>query len=503
MKSSSLFLYLYIQIVMKKIWYFSILLHILAAIFSIGRYHADEQYQIIEFAAYKTGVNTAQELPWEFHEKIRSTSQVAITYAMIKCFNFIGLINPFTQAILFRLFASLLGLFATFLLLKKFRNLDSKLYHALGYLSLLWAFVPWFHARYSSENICASLIIISLFLFDINKNNIKNIFVPNKLWKVFVIALIMGLLVFVSFKVYFFIVGFFIWLVLFYKASFKQIALFILGIIFANALGILVDKWFYGTWEITGWNYFYQNIILHKAENFGREPLWYFFEQTLLQGIPPFSIIIIIAFIYFFIKNPKSTYTWLLGIFILAHFASAHKEERFLFPLIPFVSLIIILAYKDFAEKNQFSKVVSIIKGSWGKAFKTIFIVINTILLFYLCLKPADDYTSTLKYLYNNHKENTIMICEDEAINPYSNLISLNFYRRKNINIIIGNEKIDSLKLQYPESEFIYVTDKSKLSEIKNYKLTKEYSSLPEWLRNFNFNNWVDRIHVVNIYRID
>jgi GPI mannosyltransferase 3 len=488
---------------MKKTLLAAFILHVFAAWFSIGRFHADEQYQILEFAAYKTGKNPAEVLPWEFHDKIRPAIQVGFTTIIMYSCTAIGVTNPFTQVFFLRLLASLFALYSIYVLLRHFDKLDKKLYNLLLFLSLFWCFIPWFHARFSSENICASLFVIGLFLFIPRYSISKTETLNQKMLQQFVAALLMGLAGVVRFQANFFIVGLFIWLLLFQRAHIKTLLVFCLGVLIANGIGLLADKWFYGTWEITGWNYFYQNIVLHKAENFGREPIWYFFEHTITDAMPPFSILIIASFLFLYYKMPKSYLTWATGVFFIAHLASPHKEERFLFPLIPFIPIFMVLAYKHILESKSHVRLQHFFASKFSRIMKTVFICVNFILLAYFTFKPADEYTSTLKYLYHRHNGSpTVMICDNHGINPYTNEVSLNLYRSSSIVVSEDPTKLDSLKSIYPSSAFIYVSENRKLTHLQNKPLQREYSSLPDWILSFNFNNWVDRVNMVNIYTI-
>ena len=116
---------------MKKILLAAFILHLLATWFSIGRFCADEQYQILEFAAYKTGKNPASDLPWEFKEKIRPTIQVGFATVFMNASDSIGITNPFIQAFFFRLISSLFALYSVYVILKHFENIDKKLYNLL------------------------------------------------------------------------------------------------------------------------------------------------------------------------------------------------------------------------------------------------------------------------------------------------------------------------------------------------------------------------------------
>ena len=105
----------------QKILLLALFFHIAASWFSIGRYHADEQYQILEFADYKTGNNSAASLPWEFHEKIRPALQPGIAYAIISSAHAIGIQNPFTIAFLLRLMGSAFGFIVALKLIQLYK----------------------------------------------------------------------------------------------------------------------------------------------------------------------------------------------------------------------------------------------------------------------------------------------------------------------------------------------------------------------------------------------
>lgn len=488
---------------MKKILLAAFILHLFATWFSIGRFCADEQYQILEFAAYKTGKNPAADLPWEYHDKIRPAIQVLVATVVMNAADNIGITNPFIQAFFFRLIASLLALYSVYILLKHFKNHDKKTYHLIFFLSFFWCFMPWFHVRFSSENICASLFIIGLFRFIEYLSAVKPEKSGSKHLHLFLTALLIGLAGVVRFQANFFIVGLFIWLLFFHRSGFKLLVVFCAGIAVANGIGILCDKWFYGTWEITGWNYFYQNIVLHKAEHFGKEPIWYYFEHTITDAVPPFSLLIIGSFLFFYFTNPRSYLTWTTGVFLLAHFLSPHKDERFLFPLIPFVPIFIALAYQEILSSEKHLTLQNFLTSKFSRVMKYVFIYSNFILLAYFTLKPADNHTPTLRYLYNTYNTTpTVMVCENHSVNPYTPQVTLNFYRSSSIIVCENPLKLDSLKTAYPNSKFIYLSEKRNLAQLQNKSLKREYTSLPGWLLPFNFNNWINRVNMVNIYTI-
>ena len=85
------------------------LVHICAAVFSIGYHQCDELFQVFEFAGFKLGINNAADLPWEYSEQMRSGIQPLIVFISTKAFNAISINNPFTIALFLRLFQATLS----------------------------------------------------------------------------------------------------------------------------------------------------------------------------------------------------------------------------------------------------------------------------------------------------------------------------------------------------------------------------------------------------------
>ncbi|HOY95609.1 MAG TPA: hypothetical protein PK509_07725, partial [Catalimonadaceae bacterium] len=80
----------------------ALLMHIVAAWFSLGWQHPDEHYQLIEFARYLLGEFPADLLPWEFGAGMRPTFQVFLAAAFMKVTSFIGVADPFDVVFLLR-----------------------------------------------------------------------------------------------------------------------------------------------------------------------------------------------------------------------------------------------------------------------------------------------------------------------------------------------------------------------------------------------------------------
>lgn len=77
----------------------------------------------------------------------------------------------------------------------------------------------------------------------------------------------------------------------------------------------------------------------------------------------------------------------------------------------------------------------------------------------------------------------------------------MNFYRHKNLDV----QQIDNmnalLNMNIKEQTFLYSPRMLDAATVENYQLVQVYSSLPEWIRKFNFNNWLERTRIGVIYK--
>ena len=167
----------------KNILLLSLVLHVLAAIFSTGFQHFDEHFQIFEFLNLKLGNIPASNLPWEYREQIRPWFQVFCYYLFYKPFQLIGIENPFFFAFLFRLVTSLFGLYSLtklWPLIQKWIKSEQVQLITWGVLNLSW-FVPYIQVRTNSESFGISFFLwgISVFLLALDK---ENRFIRNGLW---------------------------------------------------------------------------------------------------------------------------------------------------------------------------------------------------------------------------------------------------------------------------------------------------------------------------------
>lgn len=86
------------------------LVFLITALNSHGFYHADEHYQVLEFAMFKEGTNEIKDLAWEFKEKIRSGLMPSIAFLLFSILKFFNLTEPHLQAQILRLLTAAFAL---------------------------------------------------------------------------------------------------------------------------------------------------------------------------------------------------------------------------------------------------------------------------------------------------------------------------------------------------------------------------------------------------------
>ncbi|PCH95702.1 MAG: hypothetical protein COB85_04315, partial [Bacteroidetes bacterium] len=296
----------------KKIYLLSIVIYIVAAVFSVGHYHADEHFQILEFAGSKLGLNESSSLSWEYQLQIRSALQPGIAYISTIFLNAIGISSPFNVATFLRLLSAALSLFSIHLFLKAFvHKVDSKWKNGFVLCSLLIWFSVFINVRFSSENWAGTSFLIgaSLIQLQFGKGTMKWLLIGLVLGAAFLFRNQVGLMIF----------GLMSWMLFINKNKISHLITITLGILLMIGIGSVIDRWLYGSWSIPMYGYFVHQVILGRAATFGAEPWWFYFTNGFIQMIPPLSLLFLTAFGLVFVSKPKSVLTWIAVPFIVAH----------------------------------------------------------------------------------------------------------------------------------------------------------------------------------------
>jgi phosphatidylinositol glycan class B len=466
----------------------SIVLLAVTAFFSTGYYHFDEHFQILEFAGFKLKMCQETNLPWEYFCKMRPAIQPMIVVVLFKFLNLLGLNNPFTIALFLRLLSAAVSFLGMYLIYTAFCKTvpEGKLRKWFTLLSFFLWFMIFNNVRFSSENWSGSIFIIAFSLLILKQSG-------NRIFYLYV-GLLLGLSFLFRYQTGILISGLILWH-LFIKKSITNSIFMILGIFIFIGAGILIDKWYYGEWTLSTWNYFDQNILQHRAADFGVHPWWYYLEIIFIKGVPPFSLIIICSFIIVFIYLRNDLLTWTIFPFLFMHFLIGHKELRFLFPLIGFVPIVIIrsleIIQKRWAETFSDKKAVTFCaKFCWG---------LNIILLAMIAFTPADNHISLYNKLYADYKEPATLYYTKD--NPYNRGLDINFYKRANLTVI-KLDSIDSIKSS-SGSIRLFVTKYKRIADLIQRPKKVIYTTYPDWIYRFNFNNWIARTNCWYVYELD
>lgn len=324
----------------------SVIIFTITAYYSVGFFHADEHYQILELAGLKAGWNTPNDVVWEYHNQIRSTIQPTIAYALMSIFKFFGITDPYTLSFLLREITGITFVFALVFFYKNTNHLirskkhsqyDKLLKHLfLFFLLLIW-YVPYLGVRFSSETWSAIFLLIAMSCFCSEHKTQKNLLLT---------GLFFGISFLFRFQIAFALVGFGIHQLIFGTQKLKTSLLIIAGFLFALLIGVLIDRWFYSEWVFTPWNYFWtffkNDVLNNTASSFGTSSWDYYFNRMFHLPTKLIGSLIILSLAAALIFRSKSVFIWMILSFILVHILIEHKEERFLFPIVFFFPLFFI-----------------------------------------------------------------------------------------------------------------------------------------------------------------
>lgn len=459
----------------------------ITAWFSAGYFHPDEHFQLLEFANWKSGATPAGDLPWEFEAQIRPALQPVIALLMIQGMTGIGLVDPFIQVFVLRLLSGLLALFVFYKLSNLLVADFSFPRTALGLFAacfFLW-FMPFLSVRFSSENWSAWTFLAALFLILKNRARAESF-----LWA----GLLLGLSFFFRFQMAFAFIGLSAWLLLVHKLRRINWLWLFAGGLTGLAIGFLTDRWFYGAWVCTPWAYFDQNILQHKAAAFGLEPGWFYITESILKGIPPLSIVLIGAVILGWHKQRKHVFTWVFTAFFLAHSAIGHKELRFLFPMLFPILFLAASGLEPLYARWRTQRAIRITGYT--------ILIINGLLWIYSCTQPQSLFIPYYKYLYTAASKKPVQLWVEKE-DPYR-LVGLQsyFYNPTNIQLkVVDDFSILQNTPALQDTTRLLLYRRLRFEPPQGLKVERVYSYLPDWLMQYDFNQWQERSAVWSIYR--
>lgn len=451
--------------------------------FTSGYFHPDEHFQILEFANWKLGRTPTTDMAWEFGDRIRPTIQPLLAAFEMQVLNSVGLTDPFFQVLLLRVWSGILSLLVYFALSRTL-DLEEKWQKVLFWSCLLLWFAPMLSVRFSSENWSAICWLSAALLL---------LQAPRRRGEWAMIGALLGLSFCLRYQMAFSLLGVGAWLIWVKKPASTYWYWLIFGGLLSLALGILTDYFFYGEWVCAPYNYFTRNIVEKKAAEYGVAPWWYYLPSSVLKLMPPISLFVIIGMIWGMYKRPMHLFTWAFVPFFLGHSIVAHKELRFLFPMMFVVLFFAVVGWQDLWQKWQNSRPMKWLAGTA--------LVLNGLLWLYFCTQPLQTFMPYFSYLYKTANLHHIELFT-AVESPYKRVdVESYVYCHPNICVNVV-ENPDSL-FAFARAGDLYLDRHLKMDHpLPEVTLVPVYQYLPGWVQYLNVNHWQERSHIWRIYEI-
>jgi phosphatidylinositol glycan class B len=426
----------------------SLALHLIVPFFAIGYHNSDEHFYSIEFALFKMGISDYMPTSWEYQSQIRPFSLPFVFYVIGSFLKSLGVDYVLTLSTFFRFVSSMLGFFSLFYFIEDWKKRYSISKNLEWVFYLAWPLIM-FHSRNNSENWSTIFFLFGASLFLRNKNN-------------FLTGLVLGLSFFFRFQLGFLILPIF-W---FKRKELGSLSVITLGILTTCALMVLVDRWGYGSWTLTPYNYFMVNLVQDKVNSFGVSPWWYYFYLGLVKLLP-FWGIGILGSIAWGIKSKnqefKEILIWIMP-FLLVHMLIGHKELRFIYPIMPFC---MILVARFFGE----------LKDSWQKVF-----LWGNLLALPILFMPQQKRFKIYDYVFKNTEIKTLYYATEASPLHIKSIMRKDLVT-KDFKEYDGNGPFWVITHKYREYEAVE----------KDYSCEIKKEIYPSWVRKFNIGNWVSR----------
>ncbi|MBN8217309.1 MAG: hypothetical protein J0L75_11755 [Spirochaetes bacterium] len=481
----------------------SLALIVLACVVSGGFLHPDEYFQTIEFAALKLGRTDPSALPWEYAARIRPWLQPALYVALAKGAMAAGIVNPFHQVLLFRLFGGLCLWLAILALMRSAKPLEASVRRwMVASLACLW-YLPYLAARTSSETLSASFLALGLCCLLPTTGKVDG-GAPELPPARFLLA---GALLGVSFsfryQAAFAALGVGLWVLFTARATpltaLARATLLVAGFAGPLALSLPIDHWGYGSWSFPPWNYFYENIVAHRAAAFGTKPFWYYFILLNRSAAAPLTVLLTAAFAIFAVRFPRHPFTWASVALFLCHSAVGHKELRFLFPLMLPAAFFIPMAFGQPGPRGAavFAKIWAQ-RGRWPGR---ILVAVNGAALLALLLTAPVRQLTAQRYLRHDLPGGGVVHC---SADPFLfGPLRMGFHRHPDDQVRVVDGPGLAATVAASRAPVYYLHDGLTLPEGVGGKATRLHGSAPAWISRFNFGGWVDRLRLVTAWRIE
>jgi phosphatidylinositol glycan class B len=386
-----------------------LIIHLIQAVQAIGYFHPDQHFSIIEFASYKLGFTSADQMAWEFPNKVRPTLQVYLFLGYYYLIDLLNLGDAYTSLTLLRVLVVLLNfVLFNYIILKEFKTSSQTLLIIIILVGNFSWFYPYHKTLFNSENFGAIFYFGSILLYQhFRSKSLKTV-------HSILVGFLLSLSFYFRFQMGFATIGLGIWFLFYEKLSIKHILALFAGFLIGAGLNTWIDSMYYGDFNFIPYTYWKINIIDGRASGTGTSPFWYYLAILAAVLSAPFLSFIFLYYVFKgLFKKIGNPYVLSTIFFLLFHFLVGHKEERFLFPIFGILPVILGYGIRDLVPRILDGK--GYLKFNWGlKIIIGFSLAINFVILFILLTVPYSQpihFTRQLNQYFSNQKELAKIVC--------------------------------------------------------------------------------------------
>lgn len=374
-------------------------LHLGASLFSLGYWHADEHFQILEWMSYLEGHTPRAALAWEFSTHIRGWLAPDLLYSLTRPLRWVGIENPLALESALRMAAAAFALWVSWRLIKSFREeLGEERTRMAGALLLGGAALPFLHARLSSEALSTAFFLWALS--ERRRPMAAGLLAGLAFGFRYQSALLLGAFLPVAWRE---------------RKPTRYLTLGIFGYAISLSFEALLDRVGYGIWSFPAWEYFRLNVVEGQAASFGTAP-WWQYAALFAGALPPLGLALVVAFCVYVYRFWREPLAWALVPFVVAHSALAHKELRFLTPLLwtsPLWLAQVLPPWRSWAKP--------LLYGALG---------LNFLYFVVLSFQPARSEIGFYRWVWRTRPARLEILGQERGSDPFVHAnLPLNFYR--------------------------------------------------------------------------
>ena len=426
----------------RKYLFAAVIILLIACYHAVGYHQGDEHFQILEFAGYKLGWVEAEQLPWEFHERMRPALQPLIAYCVTSLVALFGQPDPFFVAYLLRLLSAGLYLFVAASLYNRYVTLLPERGRWLA-LSLLFTWCYLYSGiRFSSESWSGACFVLGLLAYPVVHEEgvlaLTRVQAKGGWSSALTAGILFGLSFEFRYQLALAVLGFVVWQLFVSKPNWGHLVVMVSGGLATVGLATVADAWLYGDWVFAPWNYLAQNLIKGKAAGFGSEPFYAYVPFILLRGIPPLSLFYLAAIGWFCYRYRQDPIVWACAVFFVAHSVLARKDVRFLFPFLPFLPLVLVVALRDLRRRYG----EDVLAVGWRKFVFRLLIGINVALVIGVSLRPLGSNLSVMRYIHRTYDTPITLLADGRHVYNHSDLV-IDWYQPAAGVTILASDTVD------------------------------------------------------------